>query len=88
MPSVPARLGAGGKLVTGGWRRGAIPCFPVYALAGMPVRKPDYPRYRKKACLGGLVVFLHQGQVYAEDRIEELLHRDDPVLEDFFGGED
>jgi polar amino acid transport system ATP-binding protein len=34
------------------------------------------------------VVFLHQGQVYAEDRIEELLHRDDPVLEDFFGGED
>jgi len=34
------------------------------------------------------VVFLHQGKVYAEDRIEELLHRDDPVLEDFFGGED
>jgi ABC-type transporter Mla maintaining outer membrane lipid asymmetry ATPase subunit MlaF len=33
-------------------------------------------------------VFLHEGQVYAEDRIEELLHRDDPVLEDFFGGED
>ena len=34
------------------------------------------------------VVFLNHGQVYAEDRIEELLHRDDPVLEDFFGGED
>ena len=34
------------------------------------------------------VVFLHHGKVYAEDRIEELLHRDDPVLEDFFGGDD
>ena len=33
------------------------------------------------------VVFLDQGKVYAEDRIENLLHRDDPVIEDFFGGE-
>jgi polar amino acid transport system ATP-binding protein len=33
------------------------------------------------------VVFLDQGRVYAEDRIEELLHRDDPVLEEFFGCE-
>jgi polar amino acid transport system ATP-binding protein len=33
------------------------------------------------------VVFLDHGKVYAEDRIEELLHRDDPVLEEFFGCE-
>jgi polar amino acid transport system ATP-binding protein len=33
------------------------------------------------------VVFLDQGRVYAEDRIEELLLRDDPVLEEFFGCE-
>ena len=33
------------------------------------------------------VVFLDQGKVYAEDRIEELLLRDDPVLEEFFGCE-
>ena len=33
------------------------------------------------------VVFLDQGRVYAEDRIEDLLHRDDPVLEEFFGCE-
>ena len=33
------------------------------------------------------VVFLDQGKVYAEERIEELLHRDDPVIDEFFGGE-
>ena len=34
------------------------------------------------------VVFLDQGKVYAEDRIEDLLARkSDPVIEDFFGGE-
>jgi polar amino acid transport system ATP-binding protein len=34
------------------------------------------------------VVFLDQGKVYAEDRIEDLLAREsDPVIEDFFGGE-
>ena len=34
------------------------------------------------------VVFLDQGKVYAEDRIENLLHRgSDEVLDDFFGGE-
>jgi len=31
------------------------------------------------------VVFLDQGRVYAEDLIENLLRRDDPVIEDFFG---
>jgi polar amino acid transport system ATP-binding protein len=31
------------------------------------------------------VVFLDQGKVYAEDLIENLLHRDDRVIEDFFG---
>ena len=34
------------------------------------------------------VVFLDQGKVYAEDRIENLLHRSsDEVLDDFFGSE-
>ena len=35
------------------------------------------------------VVFLDRGKVYAEDRIEHLLARDaDPVIDEFFGGED
>ena len=35
------------------------------------------------------VVFLDQGKVYAEDLIEHLLARDsDPVIDEFFGGED
>jgi polar amino acid transport system ATP-binding protein len=33
------------------------------------------------------VVFLDHGKVHAEDRIEDLLHRGDPVLDEFFGGE-
>ena len=33
------------------------------------------------------IMVQEQGKVYAEDRIENLLHRDDPVIEDFFGGE-
>ena len=33
------------------------------------------------------VVFLDHGKVHAEDRIEDLLHRNDPVLDEFFGGE-
>ena len=33
------------------------------------------------------VVFLDQGKVYAEDRIENLLARDDEVIREFFGGE-
>jgi polar amino acid transport system ATP-binding protein len=33
------------------------------------------------------VVFLDQGKVYAEDRIENLLHGNDEVLDDFFGSE-
>ena len=33
------------------------------------------------------VVFLDHGKVHAEDRIEDLLHRGDPVLNEFFGGE-
>jgi polar amino acid transport system ATP-binding protein len=35
------------------------------------------------------VVFLEQGKVYAEDHIENLLNRDsDPVIDEFFCGED
>ena len=35
------------------------------------------------------VIFLDYGKVYAEDRIENLLERDsEPVIEEFFGGED
>ena len=33
------------------------------------------------------VVFLDQGKVYAEDRIEDVLHRDDAVIDEFFGGD-
>jgi polar amino acid transport system ATP-binding protein len=33
------------------------------------------------------VVFLNHGKVYAEDCIENLLHRDDGIIDDFFGGE-
>ena len=33
------------------------------------------------------VVFLDRGKVYAEDRIENLLHRGDEILDDFFGSE-
>jgi polar amino acid transport system ATP-binding protein len=33
------------------------------------------------------VVFLNHGKVYAEDCIENLLHRDDEIIDDFFGGE-
>ena len=33
------------------------------------------------------VVFLDRGKVYAEDRIENLLHRGDEIIDDFFGSE-
>jgi len=33
------------------------------------------------------VVFLDRGRVHVEDRIENLLHAEDPVIDEFFGGE-